>query len=183
MKGHLRKKLTQLRKKKYFELSSEQKFFLLNKIIKIANQLKKSKIGIYFPINYELNILSIFNTKQIKKLKFLLPCIKNKNTMSFKSWNLNEPMFINKFGILEPSKKNKILKPDILLVPLLGFDLNKNRLGYGRGFYDRFISNSLKSNKITTIGIAFSFQKIKKIHIEKHDQKLDFVLTEKELIQ
>ena len=70
-----------------------------------------------------------------------------------------------------------------MIVPLVGFDNNKFRLGYGGGFYDRYISKLLNFKKILTIGFAFSFQKIKKIPINKFDQKLDFILTNKGLIK
>ena len=67
-----------------------------------------------------------------------------------------------------------------MLVPLIAFDTTKNRLGYGKGFYDRFLNRFLKQKKnITTIGIAFSFQRYKKLPKSKHDVKLDYILTEK----
>ena len=86
---------------------------------------------------------------------------------------------MNKFGILEPSKsKTKI--PDVILVPILAFDKNKYRLGYGKGFYDRYLNKYLKQFKnILTVGVAFSFQKHHKLPINKNDVKLDFVITEK----
>ena len=81
-------------------------------------------------------------------------------------------------GIPIPKKKHKV-HPDILLIPLVAYDSNKNRLGYGGGFYDRYIKKLKKIKKILTIGLAFSFQKIKIINTNKFDQKLDFILTEK----
>ena len=57
-----------------------------------------------------------------------------------------------------------------------------NRVGYGGGFYDRYIKKINKIKKIITIGVAYSFQKVKKISINKHDMKLDFIITEKALI-
>jgi len=88
-------------------------------------------------------------------------------------------MNINKYGIPEPIS-NKIKYPDILLVPLVAFDKNFNRVGYGGGFYDRYIKKIKKIKKVITIGLAYSFQKVKKISVDKNDIKLDFVITEKE---
>ena len=65
----------------------------------------------------------------------------------------------------------------------MAFDKKLNRLGYGGGFYDRYISRVLKFKKVLTIGFAFSFQELKKIPINKYDQKLDFILTEKGIIK
>ena len=57
------------------------------------------------------------------------------------------------------------------------------RLGYGGGYYDRYITKILKKKKILTIGLAFSFQKLKRIPINKFDQKLDYILTDKDIIK
>ena len=99
--------------------------------------------------------------------------------MDFFSWSTKDPLSINKYGIPEPIS-NKIKYPDILLVPLVAFDKNFNRIGYGGGFYDRYIQKIKKKKKIITIGLAYSFQKVKKIPINKYDIKLDFIITEKE---
>mgnify|MGYP001351085631 CR=1 FL=1 len=74
---------------------------------------------------------------------------------------------------------NKISYPDILLVPLVAFDSELNRIGYGGGFYDRYIKKIKKIKKIITIGLAFSFQRVNKIQTNKFDIKLDFIITEK----
>ena len=74
--------------------------------------------------------------------------------MDFYKWSATDPLVINKFGIPEPTSKTKIY-PDILLVPLVAFDKNLNRIGYGGGFYDRYIQKIRKVKKVVTIGFAF----------------------------
>ena len=64
-------------------------------------------------------------------------------------------------------------------MPLVAFDKDLNRIGYGGGFYDRYIKKIKKNKKIVTIGLAFSFQEVKKIPIKKYDIKLDFIITNK----
>ena len=82
--------------------------------------------------------------------------------------------------MLDPCLQTKPLIPDTMLVPLLAFDSKNNRLGYGKGFYDKFLSKFLRNRKkITTIGVAFSFQKYNKLPVSNLDIKLDYVLTEK----
>ena len=98
--------------------------------------------------------------------------------MDFYSWSTNNPLVINKYGIPEPVS-NKIVYPDILLVPIVAYDTNLNRIGYGGGFYDRYLEKIKKVKKVTTIGLAYSFQKVKKITTNKYDIKLDFIITEK----
>ena len=90
-----------------------------------------------------------------------LPKISKNFEMNFLTWSTKNPLSINKYGIPEPIS-NKIIYPDILLVPLLAFDEKLNRIGYGGGFYDRYIKRINKIKKIITIGLAYPFQKIKK---------------------
>ena len=101
--------------------------------------------------------------------------------MKFFKWCSKDPLKISKYGIPEPFSL-KSVDPDILLVPIVAFDKNFYRIGYGGGYYDRFISKIKKKKRVLTIGLAFSFQKINKFNVNKYDQKLDFILTEKNKI-
>ena len=101
--------------------------------------------------------------------------------MIFRKWDRTQPLCLGKFGIPEPHSNHVSLQPDILIVPLLAFDNNKNRLGYGGGYYDKYLYDSKKKN-ILTIGLGFSFQKTKCVPTNKYDKKLDYVLTEGELL-
>tara|TARA_Y100001958_G_C20840926_1_gene287528 strand:- start:32 stop:583 length:552 start_codon:yes stop_codon:yes gene_type:complete len=177
-KNQLRKKYFYLRKKKYYDIN---KFFFLPlfKLISSKSKKKYYKLALYYPSNYELNVLKILEFSHVSDQDILLPVTDKKNLMNFFSWKKNDVLFVNKFGILEPTK-TKAKVPDVMLIPLLAFDKNKFRLGYGKGFYDRYLNKYLKKYKnILTIGVAFSFQKYHKLPINKYDTKLDFILTEK----
>ena len=102
--------------------------------------------------------------------------------MDFFQWSLKEPLKINKYGIPETISNKKIF-PNILLIPLVGFDSQLNRLGYGGGFYDRYLSKVKNKHKIIKIGVGFSFQKIKNIPINMYDEKLDCIITERKIIE
>ena len=102
--------------------------------------------------------------------------------MVFKYWTPKEPLYVNKYGILEPNKQNKVFKPDIILVPLATFDKNLNRIGYGKGYYDRVLNKLSANKKILTIGIAFSFQETSTISTNQYDYNLDCILTDRNLI-
>ena len=104
--------------------------------------------------------------------------------MSFKSWAFKEPLYVSKFGILEPKNSKKNIIPDLIMVPLVAFDNRLNRIVYGKGYYDRSLKkiNKVKKNVIS-LGIAYSFQKYQKIPINKHDFKLDYIFTEKGIIK
>ena len=175
-KFQIRKKILRIRQQKKI------KKFIFNFDL-VFNILKKKRvlgkiIGGYYPYNYEIDILQILEKFEQKKFIITLPKIKRNSRMNFYQWSTNDPLTINKFGIPEPI--SKIVKyPDVLLVPLVAFDKNFNRIGYGGGFYDRYINKIRKQKKVLTIGFAYSFQKVKNIPTNNYDIKLDFIITNK----
>ena len=179
-KSQIRNKIIKIRKKKF---DKDFKIDLVNFIyfLKIDKLNFKSICG-YYPSNYEIDDLDILDLLEKKNFKVSLPIIKKDNQMNFYSWSRNDPLKINKFGIPEPVS-SKIFYPDILLVPLVAYDRSLNRLGYGGGYYDRYIEKMEKIKKVTKIGLAFSFQKISSIPINQYDKKLDFIVTEKEILR
>ena len=179
-KSQIRNKIIKIRKKKFNKdlKINLSKFISLLKI----DKLNFKSIGGYYPSNYEIDDLDILDLLEKKNFKVSLPIIKKDNQMNFYSWSTNDPLKINKFGIPEPVS-SKIFYPDILLVPLVAYDSSLNRLGYGGGYYDRYIEKIEKIKKVTKIGLAFSFQKISSIPINQYDKKLDFIVTEKEILQ
>ena len=178
-KNRLRIKYHSLRKKKYFEIKTNF-FDPMFKLIKIKYEKKIINLSIYYPSFFEVNVLKLFETNCKNKFKLLLPVIKNDNLMNFYRWNNKEVLIVNKFGMLEPQIQLAREIPNVMLIPLLAFDNNKNRLGYGKGYYDQYLKKYLKKyKKILTIGIAFSFQKHHKLPVFHNDVKLNYILTEK----
>ena len=175
-KSEIRKKIFKLRKKNH----SKNLHINTNKIIKFLEGLKiKNRIiGGYYSYNYEVDTLEILKRLEKKYYTISLPKISKDNKMSFYQWSFKEPLSINIYGIPEPISKKKI-NPGILLVPLMAFDRELNRLGYGGGFYDRYISRVINDKKIIKIGLGFSFQKVKNLPTNQYDKKLDYVITEK----
>jgi len=177
-KSSIRKKIITLRKKKYsINLSIDRKKFfkfLENK------KLKLKVIGGYYPFNYEMNILNILEEFERKDYIISLPKIGKNKEMNFFQWSFKYPLKINKYGIPETNSNKKVF-PNLLLIPLVGFDSKLNRLGYGGGFYDRYLSK-YKDDNIIKVGMGFSFQKVKNLPINKHDKKLNYIITEKNII-
>ena len=161
-----------LRRKKKFATVSKFNFDLIFKLIRKKFHNKKVTIGGYYPSNYEVNILKFIEEASKIKFKITLPVIESSNNMSFKSWVFKEPLYVNKFGILEPKNSIKEIIPDLIMVPLVAFDNRLNRIGYGKGYYDRSLRkiSKIKKNAIS-LGIAYSFQKCKKIPVNNY-QKL-----------
>ena len=175
-KPQIRKKILKIRKQntsKNFNIDFKH-------VLKI---LKKEKIygkiiGGYYPYNHEFDNMKILAKFEKQNYSILLPKIKKDYQMEFFKWSTKEPLMVNKYGIPEPIS-NEVKYPNVLLVPLVAFDKHFNRIGYGGGFYDRYIKKIKKIKKILTIGLAYSFQKVKKIPTNENDIKLDYIVTEK----
>ena len=178
-KSEIRKKLLKARK-----LNNNKSLVIkFSNIVKILKKEKVNRkiIGGYYPYNHEVDPIQILNKLEKLGYQISLPKIKKNNQMDFLYWSTKEPLSINKYGIPEPTS-NKTVYPRILLVPLVAFDRNLNRIGYGGGFYDRYIDKMKKNKKILTIGLAYSFQKVKKVPVNKYDFKLDHIVTNKGFI-
>ena len=173
-KTAIRKKIINLRKIK-FDPTKQINFNIIKNYIFYNNT--NPVIGGYVPVNYEIDCLKILKKLENKKIKISLPVIKNNNEMEFFKYSFKHPMRINKYGISEPFK-SKVILPDILFVPLVAFDKNLYRVGYGGGYYDRYLAKLKKKKEFKSIGFAFSFQKVNKIPINNFDKKLDLVITE-----
>ena len=172
-KSVIRKKILKVRKK-----SSKNLEINFNNILKILNKCKTSGkiIGGYYPYNHEIDAIKILEKFGKLGYQISLPKIKKNSQMDFFKWSKKDLLSINNYGIPEPVS-NKIVYPNILLVPLVAFDKHLNRIGYGGGFYDRYLKKVKKIKNIVTIGLAYSFQKVQKIPVNKYDIKLDFIVT------
>ena len=176
IKSQIRSKIIKIRKIKNtnnIKLNTSKIFQILNRL-----NLKNKIVGGYYPVNFEMDDLQILKELENKGFKISLPIIKKNNEMDFYLWSSNNLLFINKYGIPEP--ENTILvKPDVIFVPMVAFDQRLFRIGYGGGYYDRYIEKISRVKNLIKIGIAHSSQEIKKIPNNKYDKKLDIIITEK----
>ena len=85
--------------------------------------------------------------------------------------------------IIADQNDNTFIEPSLLLIPLIAFDLKKNRIGYGGGYYDRTISFLEKKRNIITIGVAFDEQQIEKVPTMQYDKKLNYIITQTRIIE
>ena len=180
LKSKIRKKILKVR----INSNNGKIFIKFNKIYNLLkkNNLTKKIIGGYYPVNYEVDDLGILKEFHKKKIKISLPVIKKNFRMNYVQCSLKEIFTVNQYGIPEPTG-NKVVYPDILLVPLVAFDKHLNRLGYGAGFYDRVIKFLKKRKNIITVGLAFDFQEVNLVPISKYDQKLDYIVTNKKILK
>ena len=111
-----------------------------------------------------------------------LPVIENnEEVLIFKRYSIGDVLKKGKFGVREPVNSQTHL-PDIIFVPCLAFDENGFRLGYGGGYYDKCMAYFFSINhKFISIGLAYEEQKVKNVVHDNLDQKLNYILTEKQL--
>jgi len=191
MKNDLR--IIAKRNRKLISLDTEDKnIFLkninscLDRVFSIENTVKE--VGLYYPIFNEISPLVFIKYFKDNNITTALPVVdSNSNSMVFKKWLKKERLQKSHIGTYEPLLTNKTIFPQIIVVPMLTFDRKLNRLGYGAGYYDKLISTlkryfDKKQKNFITIGLAYSEQETKSIPYESHDQKLDFIVTEKEIL-
>ncbi len=168
-----------LTRRKIFK--SKNKKIDFYKLLKLLNRkIKNKRIGLYYPIGSEVSTIELIEKLRKKKYIISLPVLEKNFSMSFYEWTKNSSLKINKLGIPEPLKQIKIT-PSILIIPIVAFDANLNRLGYGGGFYDRFINKIEKTKNILKIGLALSCQKINKVPTNKFDKKMNYIFTENKI--
>ena len=134
-------------------------------------------IALFASFNSEINLWPVIE-KLCWTKKVCLPRVEG-NDMNFYYIQSQDDLEQSKFGILEPKVEcEKACKSsiDIIIVPMLAFDLNLFRIGYGGGYYDRY----LQDYDGYALGLAYSFQCVDTIPIEDHDVKCDAIMTEKE---
>ncbi len=132
-------------------------------------------IASYYPINSEIDVLPLTRQLIAKKFTVTLPVIAG-DILEFRQWD-GENLIKGKFGINIPPDSSPALHPTHIIVPVLAFDKQRHRIGYGGGYYDRTL-HMLGSIRI---GVAYDEQKIPLIPADEHDIRLDFIVTEKNL--
>jgi 5-formyltetrahydrofolate cyclo-ligase len=135
-------------------------------------------VAAYVAIGSEADPFALLRAAHEAGCKTALPYVTSKiSPMLFHDWSPGERLETGPFGLIQPPADNKVVIPDIVLVPLVAFDVRLARLGQGAGHYDRALSIL---SDVTTVGISWSVQKCDFIPVDPWDVPLDYILTEKE---
>ena len=154
---------------------------ILNNIKPLIEEIENEYIGTYISFRDELDTKKLNQYLLERELNLALPAIDfQTKEINFFMYHKNTELIDNNFSILEPKNKDKVIFPKIILIPLLGYSKSGFRLGYGGGYYDKYLSKN-GIGDVKKIGIAFSFQEVEEIPVEDHDERLDWILTEKHL--
>lgn len=133
----------------------------------------------FHPFKSEIDVLPLLARLTSEGWATALPIVKaERQPLIFRQWAPGEPTVPGVWGIPMPAEDAPEVEPDVLLVPLLGFDRWGYRLGYGGGFYDRTLAHLRQKKQVTAIGIGYAGQEMSFVPRGGMDQRLDYVLTE-----
>ena len=148
---------------------------ILEKVIHHPQYIKAHVIGVYVSMNNEVDTLHLIE-HMLKEHIVVTPKV-NGDDMNFYRIHSFDDLKEGYFHVLEPTTDEVFCYKDIdlMVVPMLAFDQNNHRVGYGKGYYDKYFSKGFKGYKL---GLAFSFQKVDKIITDAYDLALDEIITE-----
>ncbi|CAA6605749.1 conserved hypothetical protein [Rhodospirillaceae bacterium LM-1] len=138
----------------------------------------------YWPVGSEMDPRPLMLALQDKGCRLALPVVVGRGEpLAFCAFNFDDALAPGLMGTPEPTADKERLDPDILLVPLLGFDKRGLRLGQGGGFYDRTLESLRRQRHVFALGIAYAAQEVASLPFLAHDQKLDAIATEQGFIK
>ena len=174
-KKSIRKKIQILRRKNYSLdenapwKAAKNFFFYLKENIK--------SIGLYWPMLFELDTRPLIKLLLEKKIDIYLPAVSS-NKLKFFQWKLNDNLTYNKLKFYEPNQNSIQKIPNLIVVPMLAFDKKGHRLGYGKGFYDKFFE---KNKNLIYLGYGYEFQEVDYLPFESFDLRCNAIITNKSI--
>ena len=140
-------------------------------------------ISAYLPIKTELCALNAMHEFFRRGKRVCLPVVVGSGQpLRFREWRPGAEMQYGAFGTSAPAR-GAWLEPRLLIVPLLAFDRQCNRLGYGGGFYDRTIARLESAGEVLKVGLAFAEQECARVPCTDSDRRLDAVITQTGIIR
>jgi 5-formyltetrahydrofolate cyclo-ligase len=129
-------------------------------------------------IRDEINPADLMTWLHAEGVMLALPVMAGKGLpLLLRAWAPGDAVAPAQWGIAEPLDDKPEVEPDVVLLPLLAFDAQGNRLGYGGGFYDRTLAKLRANKPVLAVGLAYDEQRVDAVPVESYDQRLDWVLT------
>lgn len=164
------------------ELKSKK---IISKLMKMEEYKKSNTVFVYMDFKNEVQTNNLIKKMLIKGKHVITSYTDTTNTVLilFRLHDIEKDLEVSPFGYLEPKKENlksvDIKNIDLIIVPGVAFDRQLNRVGFGRGYYDKLLGS--KRNDTKAIAIAYEFQVLDKIPYEEHDIKMDMIITEENI--
>jgi 5-formyltetrahydrofolate cyclo-ligase len=149
------------------------------KLLSLQRVVRASSVMAFYSYEKEPKMLEFIHECIDMGKRIALPCVTGEGKMIAVNYSRDTVLKKNVYGIPEPViSENIVRKPDVVIVPGIAFDLKLNRIGFGGGYYDRF----LEGTGAYKIGLCFDYQIIETIEPESHDVPMDLIVTEKRII-
>lgn len=156
---------------------------LAKQVIQALNGLQNPVVSGYVAIGDELDVSASLEALQEMGASIVLPVAgKSGEVLSFRPWSSGDKLEKGRLSTYHPSAKTGALDPDVLLVPLVAFDCQGYRLGFGGGYYDRTLFALREKKKIAAYGIGYDGQEVERVPREGHDEQLDGIITPTRII-
>ncbi|KAA0688983.1 5-formyltetrahydrofolate cyclo-ligase [Azospirillum brasilense] len=138
----------------------------------------------YWPLGSELDVRPLLLHLRTGGRSIALPVSGPRGqALTFRDWDPALPLDAGRYGIQEPGADRSEVVPAVLLVPMLAFDRSGHRLGYGAGYYDRTLDALRAIRPVLAVGMAFAAQEMDAVPHGAHDERLDWILTERETLR
>ncbi|WP_371347584.1 5-formyltetrahydrofolate cyclo-ligase [Ancylobacter sp. IITR112] len=145
-------------------------------------------VSVFAPIGGEIDTAALVRRLRAAGAQVALPIVREiGKPLLFRLWEpgvaLTPSAGPGRISIPAPPEEAPAVSPDVLVVPLAGFDARGNRLGYGAGFYDRTLSLLRRAKRIEALGYAFAVQELPAVPAEAHDERLDAIATDEGVVR
>jgi 5-formyltetrahydrofolate cyclo-ligase len=179
LKEQARKDATRRRRAAHAAAGETAPLRLAAQAFPVSPQPGAGVVSAFFPYQSEIDARPLLGRLAGQGWTTCLPVVMGQGQpLVFRRWMPGEPTIPGIWNIPRPTEQAEVVEPDVLMVPLLAFDRQGYRLGYGGGFYDRTLELLRKKKTVTAIGVAYAGQEMASVPRGTHDQRLDFVMTE-----
>ncbi|MDD2494533.1 MAG: 5-formyltetrahydrofolate cyclo-ligase [Tissierellia bacterium] len=184
-KSEIRKYILNIRNNLNNTVVNEKSKIIINKLISLEEFKNSKTVFIYMDFRNEVRTGEIINFLLEQNKRVVLPWTDTANTeiVPVEIKDMENDLITSSFGYLEPKKENvievKVEEIDLIIVPGVAFDKRFNRIGFGKGYYDRILNRKRKNT--LAIAIAYEFQVLEEIPYEEHDIKMDAIITEENM--
>ena len=185
-KKQIRKKILDMRKKLSESFIQSNSNIIIEKLYRLIDKSNFRNIMIFMDMDHEVRVTNLLNL--FSDRKFYIPKTFPEGIMKVNEYNEKE-LILHKFGYYESLSNNYVNEDilDLIVIPGIVFDKHRNRIGFGGGYYDRFLKKLKEKHKDSrcfplTVAICYDFQLIDSIPSEPHDIKPDIIITERRVI-
>lgn len=141
-------------------------------------------VSLYHPMKDELDTRPLAQALLDRGFRIALPVTpKKRGPLTFRAFRDGDPLEADRYGVMTPANEAPEIRPMIIVTPLLAFTRDGGRLGYGGGYYDRTLEALRAETDILAVGFAFAAQEVDNLPMSKSDQRLDWIVTEREAIE